>query len=142
MSNTLPTDRYPSSRYPGPRVSTRGKRWGFTIAGLLAGLVVAFVLFQNNSAPIESEVVAFEIIDDSTIDIQLKVTRDDPSEDAVCIIRARSKDGSETGRREVLIPASDSQTVVLTSTVKTSQRPGMGDTYGCSTEAPVYLRAP
>ncbi len=75
MSNTLPTDRYPSSRYPGPRVSTRGKRWGFTIAGLLAGLVVAFVLFQNNSAPIESEVLAFEIIDDSTIDIQLKVTR-------------------------------------------------------------------
>ncbi|MEU5843449.1 DUF4307 domain-containing protein [Rhodococcus sp. NPDC047139] len=142
MSNTLPTDRYPSSRYPGQRVSTRGKRWGFTVGGLLAGLAVAFMLFQNNTTPIESEVVAFEIIDDSTIDIQLKVTRDDPSQDAVCIIRARSKDGSETGRREVLIPASDSQTVVLTSTVKTSQRPGMGDNYGCSTDAPDYLRAP
>jgi len=142
MSSTSVHDRYPSSRYPGPRVSTRGKRWGFTVLGIVAGLVLAFVLAQNNSAPVESEVVAFDIVDDETIDIQLKVTRDDPSEPVVCVIRARSKDGSETGRREVLIPSSESPTVIITSPVKTSQRPGMGDVYGCGTNPPEYLRAP
>lgn len=142
MSTTTPKDRYPSARYPGPRVSMRGRRWGFTVLGVIAGIVLAVVLFQNTSRPIESEVIAFEIIDDSTIEIQLKVTRDDPTQDAVCVIRARSKDGSESGRREVFIPATDSPSVIVTSTVTTSQRAGMGDTYGCSTEVPDYLRAP
>lgn len=142
MSTTTPNDRYPSARYPGPRVSTRGRRWGFTVLGIIAGIVLAFVLIQNNTRPIESEVVAFEITDDNTIEIQLKVTRNDPSQDAVCVIRARSKDGSESGRREVLIPASETASVIVTSTVTTTQRPGMGDTYGCSTDAPAYLRAP
>lgn len=142
MSDTTSTDRYPADRYPSKKGSLRGKRWGFTAGGLIAGLLIAFVLFRNYSAPIESEIMAFEVIDDHTISIQLKVTRDDPSKDAVCVIRARSKDGSESGRREVLIPASESSTVVLTSTVTTTQRPGMADEYGCSTDTPAYLRAP
>jgi len=115
----------------------------FTALGAAAGLVLAFVLFQQIGNPdVESEVVAFEVIDDSTLDLQLKVTRKDPSQEAVCIVRARSRDGSETGRREILLPPSDSATVVVASTVKTSQRPGMGDVYGCSFEIPDYLRTP
>ncbi|MBM7457800.1 DUF4307 domain-containing protein [Rhodococcus coprophilus] len=142
MSNTTTTDRYPSDRYPSKKGSMRGRRWGYTAAGLVAGLFLAFVLFQNNTPPIESEIVAFDVVDDHTIEVQLKVTREDPAQDAVCVIRARSKDGSETGRREVLIPASDSASVVLTSRITTTQRPGMADEYGCSTDAPDYLRAP
>ena len=34
------------------------------------------------------------------------------------------------------------RTVIITSPVKTSQRPGMGDVYGCGTNPPEYLRAP
>jgi hypothetical protein len=143
MSDTSTNARYPSDRYRTKSGSTRGRRWGFTALGLIAGVLLTFVLYQQRgTAEIESEVVAFDVVDDSTLDIQLKVTRKDPSQDAVCVIRARSKDGSETGRREVFVPASDSATVVLTSTVKTSQRPGMGDTYGCSFNVPEYLRAP
>ncbi|MEE2034694.1 DUF4307 domain-containing protein [Rhodococcus chondri] len=143
MRDTSTNDRYPSDRYPSKSRSSRGKRWGFTVLGLLAGVLLTVVLYQQRgTAEIESEVVSFDIIDDSTLDMQLKVTRKDPSQDAVCVIRARSRDGSETGRREIFVPASDSSTVVLASTVKTSQRPGMGDIYGCSFNVPDYLRAP
>ena len=61
---------------------------------------------QFGPAEIEYEVVAFEVVDDDTLDIKLSVTRQDPSQEAVCIVRARSRDGSETGRREILVPAS------------------------------------
>jgi hypothetical protein len=57
-----------------------------------------------------------------------------------CIVRARSKDGSETGRREVLIPPSDSPTVQVTTIVKSFQPPTIGDVYGCGTDVPSYLR--
>ena len=132
-----------SARYPSKARTTRGKKWGFTALGVLAGIGLGFVMYQQfGPAEIEYEVVAFNVVDDDTLDIKLSVTRQDPSQEAVCIVRARSRDGSETGRREVLIPASDSSTVVLDSTVKTSQRPGMGDGYGCSFNVPEYLRAP
>jgi hypothetical protein len=60
----------------------------------------------------------------------------------VCILRARSLDGSETGRREVLVPPSSQATVQVTALVKTSKPPAMGDVYGCGTDVPAYLRTP
>ena len=83
--------------------------------------------------------MSFDIVDDTTVNIRLNVTRDDPSKPAVCIVRARSKDGTETGRREVLVPASESGTVDVRTFVTTSQAPGLGDLYGCSLDVPSYL---
>ncbi|MDT5102612.1 MAG: hypothetical protein QOI25_125, partial [Mycobacterium sp.] len=70
------------------------------------------------------------------------VTRKDPSRPVVCIVRARSINGGETGRREVLVPPSSQATVQVTAIVKTSQRPVVGDVYGCGTDVPSYLVAP
>ena len=66
----------------------------------------------------------------------VNVTRDDPSRPVVCIVRARSIDGSETGRREVLVPPSTQKTVQVTTVVKTSRPPVVGDVYGCGTDVP------
>jgi hypothetical protein len=60
----------------------------------------------------------------------------------VCIVRARSIDGGETGRREVLVPPSSQATVQVTTVVKSSKRPVVGDVYGCGTDVPAYLVAP
>ena len=60
----------------------------------------------------------------------------------VCIVRARSIDGSETGRREVLVPPSTQKTVQVTTAVKSSRPPVVGDVYGCGTDVPTYLVAP
>jgi hypothetical protein len=70
------------------------------------------------------------------------VTREDPSQPVVCIIRARAIDGSETGRREVLVPPATQQTVQVTAVVKSSKPPVVGDVYGCGADVPSYLVAP
>jgi hypothetical protein len=57
-------------------------------------------------------------------------------------VRARSIDGGETGRREVLVPPSSQATVQVTTVVKSSKRPVVGDVYGCGTDVPAYLVAP
>jgi len=144
MSNTTANDRYPADRYPTAGGSSRRTRkWLLGALSVAVGAALAFVVYlQFGRSEIDSEIITFEVIDDSTVDLQFTVTRRDPSQEAVCVVRARSKDGQETGRREVLVPPSDSGTVVLNSTVKTSQRPGTGEMYGCSFVVPEYLHTP
>jgi len=81
------------------------------------------------------------LLDDETVEVTISVTRDDPSQPVACIVRARSIDGSETGRREVLVPPSTQKTVQVTTTVKASRTPVVGDVYGCGTDVPAYLVA-
>ena len=71
----------------------------------------------------------------------ITVTRADPSRPAVCIVRARSIDGSETGRREVLVTPSTQASVQVTTTLKSSRPPVAGDIYGCGLDVPPYLVA-
>jgi len=140
MSSTPPTDRYGSA----PRAA-RPKNWGkwvLTALVVLAGIGIAYIGYLKFAVKdVDGKQVAFDIVDDQTMNIRFTVTRDDPSNAAVCIIRTRSKDGSETGRREVYIAPSDSQTVELTAPVHSSKPPAMGDLYGCSLDVPDYLRA-
>ena len=103
-------------------------------------VIGAYFAYQKFAVhEMESDVMSYEIIDDSRLDVTVKVTREDPSREAVCLVRARSKDGSETGRREVLVPAGTDGTVLITAPVITSRDPGMGDLYGCSFDVPEYL---
>jgi len=81
------------------------------------------------------------VIDNETASITISVTRSDPSRPVDCIVRVRSEDGSETGRREVLVGPSQAATVQVTTTVKSSQPPVMADIYGCGTDVPGYLRS-
>lgn len=138
MTQKRPPDRYPSTTRtrPGKLVT-----WGLTALVVVAGMIIAYAAYHKFAVKeIDTEVVSFDLVDDSTIDIQVTVTRADPSRPAVCIIRARSRDGSETGRREVYVAPSHSRTVEFTAPVRTSQPPGMGDVYGCSLDVPEYLR--
>ena len=109
---------------------------------LLVGLAIAYIGYQRFAvADVEATALTFDLVDDSTVSITFSVARPDPQQDVVCIIRARSRDGSETGRRELLVPGSAEREVTVTSIVRTSQPPAVGDVYGCSTNVPEYLRA-
>jgi Domain of unknown function (DUF4307) len=133
------------TRYGRPRLSRRSRRWVvITLAVLVvaAGTVVALVGYHRlGNRNVEGSLVGYHLIDDETVSVTISVTRSDPSRPVDCIVRVRSKDGSETGRREVLIPASDQTTVQVTTTLKSSKPPVMGDVYGCGTDVPDYLRA-
>ncbi len=124
----------------------RGSRRGVLIAlGALvvaAGVVVAVIGYQRlGSSEVEGKLGGYRLVDSETVSVTISVTRSDPARPAVCIVRARSIDGSETGRRELLIPPSDQATVQVTTTVKSSKPPVMGDIYGCGTDVPAYLVA-
>ena len=135
----------PAARYGRQRLSRRARRWiavGLTVAALAAGAAVAFVAFQRlGSGDVEGKLGGYQLVDDETVSVTISVTRADPSRPVVCIVRARAKDGSETGRREVLVPPSEQATVQVTTIVKSSRPPVVGDVYGCGTEVPSYLVA-
>ncbi|EOM75605.1 DUF4307 domain-containing protein [Rhodococcus rhodnii] len=140
MTRPLPEGRYAASR---SEPTDHRKAWIATAVVVIAGLVVAFYAYQRfGVSELDAEAKAYEIIDDSRIDVTVSLTRAEPDRDVVCIVRARSKDGSETGRREMLIPATGDPTVLVTAPVYTSHPPGMGDLYGCSYDIPEYLVAP
>lgn len=133
----------PADRYGRPRLNRNTRRWlvvGLVVAVLALGVVVAVVGFQRlGTSEVKGELSAYRLVDDETVEVTIGVTRPDPSRPAVCIVRVRAQDGSETGRREVLVPPSQQNTVQVTTIVKSTRPPVMGDIYGCGLDVPPYL---
>ena len=115
---------------------------GLPVLIVAAGIVVAVLGYQRlGTSAVSGSLAGYQLIDDETASVTISVTRSNPSRPVDCIVRVRSKGGSETGRREVLVPPSDQATVQVTTTVKSFQRPVMADIYGCGTNVPGYLRS-
>ncbi len=140
MSDARPL---PPSRYGRAPMPEERRRRLVMVLGALTTLVligVAVVAYQRfEGADVEGKMGAYEVLDDQTVAVTISVTRKDPATPVVCIVRARSKDGSETGRREVLVGPADVRTVQVTANVKSFRRPYVGDIYGCGTDVPPYL---
>lgn len=137
----------PDARYGRPRLSRRARRRVAIALGVLvaaAGIVIAVIGYQRiSTSAVTGSLVGYRLVDDETASVTISVTRSDPSRPVACIVRVRATNGSETGRRELLVPPSEATTVVqVTTTVKSSQPPVMADVYGCGTEVPSYLRLP
>ncbi len=133
----------PADRYGRQRLSRSNRRWiaiGLTVLVLAIGVGIAVIASQRLGAgEVKGELGGYHLVDNETVQVTVTVTRDDPSRPVVCIVRARSIDGSETGRREVLVPPSKQKTVQVTTIVKASRPPVVGDVYGCGTDVPSYL---
>ena len=135
-----------SARYGPQRQSRRTRRWiiiGATLIVLTVGVVVAAVGYHRlGRSEVQGTLAGYRLIDDETVEVTITVTRENPSQPTVCIVRGKSTDGSETGRREVLVAPSTQNSVQVTTIVKTSRPPVMGDVYGCGLDVPSYLVAP
>lgn len=136
----------PDARYGRPRLSRRARRRVAIALGVLvaaAGIVIAVIGYQRiSTSAVTGSLVGYRLVDDETASVTISVTRSDPSRPVACIVRVRATNGSETGRRELLVPPSEATTVQVTTTVKSSQPPVMADVYGCGNEVPSYLRLP
>lgn len=131
----------PEGRYPAEQSPARRRRWaiGLTVLVIVAGVIIAFIGYKKFSDPaISGDANGYDIIDATTVVVKFTVNRSDPSKPGSCVIRARSKDGSETGRREVYIPPSGDQ-LSLESQVRTSKPPAVGEVFGCNEDVPDYL---
>jgi hypothetical protein len=135
----------PEGRYGRSRLSRRSRRRAAIALAVLvvaAGIAIAAVGYQRlGTANVTGSLAGYEVVDGETVSVTISVTRSDPSRPVDCIVRVKSKDGSETGRREVLVPPSDQATVQVTTSVKSRKPPVMADIYGCGTDVPGYLRA-
>ncbi|WP_066915153.1 DUF4307 domain-containing protein [Mycobacterium interjectum] len=135
-----PEARYGRSRLS--RVSRRRVVIGLAVLVVAAGVGVAVVGYQRlGTSDVAGTLAGYQVVDNETASVTISVTRSDPSRPVDCIVRVKAKDGSETGRREVLVPPSEAATVQVTTTLKSSQPPVMADIYGCGTNVPGYLRA-
>jgi Domain of unknown function (DUF4307) len=136
----------PTARYGRQKLSRRTRRRvviGLFLLIVTAGVVIALIAFQRFGAgDVKGELGGYKIVDDETVAVTITVTRDDPSVPAVCIVRARSINGDETGRREILVPPSTATSVVIDAVVKSTKPPVVGDIYGCGIDVPAYLVAP
>ena len=133
----------PADRYGRQRLSRTNRRWiaiGLGALVLAAGVAIAVIASARlGTGEVKGELGGYQLVDDQTVQVTVTVTRDDPTRPVACIVRARSIDGSETGRREVLVGPSAQKTVQVTTVVKTSRPPVVGDVYGCGTDVPSYL---
>ncbi|KRE29143.1 hypothetical protein ASG82_26235 [Mycobacterium sp. Soil538] len=136
----------PAARYGSQGPSRRNRRrivLAATVLVLALGVAIAAVAFTRlGSADIKGELGGYRVVDDGTVEVTVSVTRDDPSQPVVCIVRARSYDGDEVGRRELLVAPSPAKTVQVRTVVKTSAPPVVGDVYGCGSDVPAYLVEP
>lgn len=114
---------------------------GLFLLIVTTGVAIALIAFQRFGTEVKGELGGYRIVDDETVAVTITVTREDPSVPAVCIVRARSINGDETGRREILVPPSTADSVVIDALVKSTKPPVVGDVYGCGIDVPGYLKA-
>jgi len=135
----------PQTRYGNRRSLRPSRRRAAILAAVVAvvGVVLAAIGYQRlGRSDVEGTLAGYRLIDSHTVSVTITVKRKDPSRPVDCIVRVRAEDGSETGRREVLVPPSAQATVQVTTVLKSSKPAVVGDVYGCGTEVPGYLRAP
>ncbi|WIM90058.1 DUF4307 domain-containing protein [Candidatus Mycobacterium wuenschmannii] len=135
----------PQTRYGQRRAPLPSRRRAAILAAVVGvvGVILAGIGYQRlGRSDVEGTLAGYQLIDSQTVSVTISVTRKDPSRPVDCIVRVRAKDGSETGRREVLVGPSPQATVQVTTVLKSSKPPVVGDIYGCGTDVPGYLRAP
>lgn len=132
----------PRATYPAQRSSVSRRQWFLVLTGVVvaAGVALAVLGFQKFGSPdVSGEGTGYFITGPNTVDVQFTVSRSDPALPVSCVIRARAKDGSEVGRREVLVEAGTAPRVGVRATVHTSARPVTGEVFGCGPTVPPYL---
>jgi hypothetical protein len=142
MTDT-PIER-PAARYGRPRLSPASRRRvavGLAALVVAGGFGVALIGYRRlGTSSVSGSLAGYRVIDNETASVTISVTRSDPSRPVDCIVRVKAADGTETGRREVLVPPAPQATVQVTTIVKSFQPPVMADIYGCGSDVPGYLR--
>lgn len=133
----------PKGRY-GNRGRAPARRTYWIVGGvaIVVGGLVAYLAYTNlGAAPIETERTGYESLPGNAMRLNFTVSRDQPERAAVCIVRVRGRDGSEGGRKEVLVPPGGTATPMMTI-VRSTSEPVAADVFGCSYQVPSYLSTP
>lgn len=132
-----------SARYEQSRLSNTSRKSILVVLVMIVLAIGGAVTYAQykvfGSTDLESNVTRYEAMSDSVIEGDIALTRDDPSQPAVCVVRARNRDGFEVARREVYFPPTSSSPTTVATGLYTSSLPGIIDVYGCTYTVPGYL---
>ncbi|MET9329347.1 DUF4307 domain-containing protein [Tsukamurella sp. NPDC003166] len=134
-----------SDRYPDERDPARARRIGVIglVVVVILGVLIAWLGYQKFSRqPVTGETAGYSVLSDSAAEVQVTVTRTDPSKAVSCVVYVKNKAGDEIGRREFYVAPSPDTVVVVSSEVRTTEPPAVGDVFGCGTDVPAYLDRP
>lgn len=126
---------FPPGRYGRRRAEHRRRPWLAALLSVLvavAGTLLAIRLYQQYGDPTyDGQLISYREVTDTQILIEFRVTVP-PGGSAVCVLRARSRDGAEVGRAEVRVTAAAGEEhPVTTYRLSTSARPVTGEVLRC-----------
>nr|MDT0657873.1 DUF4307 domain-containing protein [Micromonospora sp. DSM 115978] len=140
MTETHATDSptaplFPPGRYGRRRSGRRRRPW---LVGLLAALLVGVLvlvsaqLYDRYGDPnYTAEVITYTEITDSQVLVDFRVTVP-PGGSAICVLRARSRDGAEVAREEVAVRAEPGERhPAVRHLLATTARPMIGEVVRC-----------
>ena len=122
----------PPGRYDGPRGLIGRRRTVATCVTVLVGLVLAYLVFARvSSGRPTGSVVAYRVSSDHQVQVVFDVRRP-AGREAVCVVRARDRDGVEVGSQDTPVPATDRAVVRVTTLLATRGRAATGEVQGCA----------
>lgn len=126
---------WPAGRYGRRRERRRASRAGVAVLAVLAALLGTMIGVRLYSAYGDGDYTASVTSFDEITDAQVVVTfliRMPADGEAVCLVRARGRTGSEVGQEEITVrPGPDPERTMVTHRLVTSERPVTGEVKGC-----------
>jgi hypothetical protein len=125
---------FPPGRYGRRRAPHRRRPWLVALLLVLvvaAGAALAVRLYGQYGPAYDGQVLRYTGITDTQVVIEFRVTVPAGGE-AICVIRARSRDGAEVGKAEVRVDAPPGESrPVTTYRLATTARPINGEVVRC-----------
>jgi hypothetical protein len=103
---------------------------------LTVSAMFAFRLYDQYGDPdYDSQIIGWSVSSDTLVTVNFRV-RVPAGGSADCVLRARSYEGAEVGRRTVTVrPADDATTTEVSETVPTTSRAAVGEVLSCGPAA-------
>lgn len=126
---------FPPGRYGRRREPRRRRPWlvaSLLVVVIAVGAVLAVRLYWQYGDPTyDAQVLRYTEITDTQVLIEFRVTVP-AGGDAICVVRARSRDGAEVGKAEVHVDAAPGETRPATAyRLVTTARPINGEVVRC-----------
>ena len=126
---TRPVERYGRRARPMPSRPVLAVLAALVVA---AGLGLAYLGYRNlGDPPIQGQLLTWTAPQGGRVSVRFTVRRDHPDRPAVCVLRARARDGAEVGRVEVPVPPGPAD-VTLTGELPVSRSPALAEVYSCA----------
>lgn len=100
---------------------TRARRAPWIIGGVIAVLVIAvfgWMIVAQSMSSVDADDLGFDLVDEHTVEVRFQVTGVQ-GKDVVCVIEALDEEFGVVGWKVVEIPAGDSHSQALSTSVPT-----------------------